>query len=154
MGGVRGKIGTVKKMSTGLVSDSRDRKTRSGLNKENPAASKEYKKRKDTSAKHHNSKVAINHKNQNSSDDHEENESSLVGNKILPKVPKKDIKSSQDKKSDLAIDKNSKPKTEKSQKPITETKHDIKKKIEHNKDTTRDISKQPDEGERKKRKEK
>merc|ERR1712036_19994 len=40
--GVRGKIGTVKKMSTGSVSDSRDRKTRSDLKKKNPAASKEY----------------------------------------------------------------------------------------------------------------
>ena len=104
-----------KKIASGKrpVSVSTERKKTSET-KNNPAASKVDKRKLNVSAKIQKTKTSSNICNSPSTSQHGENADTV--NKSLPKVPKTNNKSSQDKKSDSAKEKHPKPKTEKGQK--------------------------------------
>ena len=117
--GSKKKIGSVKQSATRSVDVSSEKKV-SQQSTSNPPGSKEHKKKKDSSMKNAKSKASSIFLNRPSSTSNAENTD--VENEILPKVPHKDNKSSQEKKSDSATEKHPKPKSDKSQKPKTDVK--------------------------------
>jgi hypothetical protein len=113
-GGRKG--GPAKLVSARSVSGSAETKAQRGRPRKDPAVSKEgkKKKKKDASVKYPKTKTSsIFHKRPSSANSGENTD---IENEILPKVPHKDNKSSQEKKSDLATEKHPKLKTDKSEK--------------------------------------